>query len=713
MPGIVATTYNSIAPTLETIAFTTAPTAGSWTISFNGQTTGTLAYNATAAQVATALDALSSIAGQGGAVSVTTVGNAYTYELIFGGNLAGTTLSPTFATASLTPNAQPTLSTASSGSAQSFELIAFPAAPTAGSWTISFGGQTTGSLSPTAGAAAVTTALDALSSIGGAGGSVSVTTLLNAYTYQLTFGGSLAGTTLLPTVTTTALSPSAQPTVSTAKYNYNLSGAFDSPSAAPTTTLVKSGGGSLTLAGANNADDNAIQVNGGNLIATSTTALGPAGNAVSVAGGSALIFQSATGMSYANAVSVSLSGGSSLIGTVTGTAAGTLSVPASLTLTGNATVQSSLAATSLAISGSVALGGNQLSLLGAGNTLLGGTISGTPASSLVKGAGVNDGTDGGSLTLSGVNTNYQGATTINDGLLIVGANNALGNGANATYLAQGTALEFPGGVNYTTPEQIIVGGNGTGYTANGTTFNLGSVGSNSFAGTISTTSNIPLTLASFPSLGPTDTFTLSGGIANGGVLTLAGGASFALAGQIGNGGSGGSTSLSVQDGGTATLSGADNEYSGGTTAGSGTLVFADNNSGGGLADGTGNMVVDSGATVTVNAQAQLGNGSVTVQGANGAVPAAVLNLNGTSGTGALSDGGTVNVGVGGQGNWASTTVAGGATLSVAGTMGSGAIDDSARWRAPRAARSTAPRSPSSTGPRARCWGRSAAAWGAR
>jgi large repetitive protein len=62
-------------------------TFGSFTLSFKGQTTGQLAFNATAGQVQTALNNLSTIGGVGGSVTVTRIGNAFT--VTFGGSLAG------------------------------------------------------------------------------------------------------------------------------------------------------------------------------------------------------------------------------------------------------------------------------------------------------------------------------------------------------------------------------------------------------------------------------------------------------------------------------------------------------------------------------------------------------------------------------------------------------------------------------------------------
>ncbi len=67
---------------VQTVTITGSPTGGTFTLTFGGQTTGPIAYNATAAAVATALQALSSI----GAGNVTTGG----------GPLPGTAVTVTF-----------------------------------------------------------------------------------------------------------------------------------------------------------------------------------------------------------------------------------------------------------------------------------------------------------------------------------------------------------------------------------------------------------------------------------------------------------------------------------------------------------------------------------------------------------------------------------------------------------------------------------------
>src|SRR5262249_38232759 len=61
--------------------------AGTFTLSFNGQTTPSLALDLTAVQMQSALNALTSIGGVGGTATVTKNGNIYTGT--FGGTLAG------------------------------------------------------------------------------------------------------------------------------------------------------------------------------------------------------------------------------------------------------------------------------------------------------------------------------------------------------------------------------------------------------------------------------------------------------------------------------------------------------------------------------------------------------------------------------------------------------------------------------------------------
>ncbi len=69
----------------EVQTITVSGATGSFTLTFNGQTSGPLPFNATATQVQTALNALSSIGGVGGSVAVTQSGGVST--VTFGGAL--------------------------------------------------------------------------------------------------------------------------------------------------------------------------------------------------------------------------------------------------------------------------------------------------------------------------------------------------------------------------------------------------------------------------------------------------------------------------------------------------------------------------------------------------------------------------------------------------------------------------------------------------
>ncbi len=91
----------------QTVTVTGTPTGGSFTLTFNGQTTAAIPYNATAAQVKTALVALSNVAS----TDVTTTGGPLPGSPVvvtFGGNYNDTNVAQMTATASLTGGSSPT-----------------------------------------------------------------------------------------------------------------------------------------------------------------------------------------------------------------------------------------------------------------------------------------------------------------------------------------------------------------------------------------------------------------------------------------------------------------------------------------------------------------------------------------------------------------------------------------------------------------------------
>jgi hypothetical protein len=103
---------------VQTVTITGAPTGGSFTLTYSGQTTGAIAFDATAAAVAAALEGLSNI----GAGDVTTAGGPFPGTAVtveFTGALAGVNVAQMTATSSLTGGTSPavTVSTVTEGGA--------------------------------------------------------------------------------------------------------------------------------------------------------------------------------------------------------------------------------------------------------------------------------------------------------------------------------------------------------------------------------------------------------------------------------------------------------------------------------------------------------------------------------------------------------------------------------------------------------------------
>lgn len=93
---------------VQTITITGTPTGGTYTLTFSGQTTAAIAYNAAAADVQSALEALSNI----GVGDVTAAGGPHPgtpITVTFGGQYAGTDVTQMTATGSLTGGTSPTV----------------------------------------------------------------------------------------------------------------------------------------------------------------------------------------------------------------------------------------------------------------------------------------------------------------------------------------------------------------------------------------------------------------------------------------------------------------------------------------------------------------------------------------------------------------------------------------------------------------------------
>lgn len=323
--------------------------------------------------------------------------------------------------------------------------------------------------------------------------------------------------------------------------------------------ITKIGSGTLTLSGASNTYSGTITLTQGSIAANNNGALGIGPGTLAFNGGTLL----------------TTVGGTSLAKpfTVSG-ANGTIGGTANLTLSGTGALTGTLFLTNTA------------------TTTLSGVLSG--------GGAINANMGGsGSLLLSQTNS-YSGGTTLANGTLIVGANNALGSGALT--LNGGSFLQSNGA--FAINNVFTVAGNTTINGANDLTL--------SGAGTL----NAMLTVTN------TATTTLSGVLSGAGPIVADMGA------------------------GTLIISGNNIGYSGNTTLTSGTTVVNNNS-----ALGSGILTFNGGALRTDVANTTLAN-PYTVTGAGGTISGA-LNF-GLSGPGTLS-GTLVNT------NSANTTLGGNIT----------------------------------------------------
>lgn len=103
--------YGGTTDEVQTVTITGGPTGGTFTLTFSGQTTAALAFNATAAAVQAALEALSNI-GVGDVVVTGSAGGPYT--VTFAKALADTNVAQMTATPSLTGGSSPSVNVATS-----------------------------------------------------------------------------------------------------------------------------------------------------------------------------------------------------------------------------------------------------------------------------------------------------------------------------------------------------------------------------------------------------------------------------------------------------------------------------------------------------------------------------------------------------------------------------------------------------------------------
>lgn len=118
--GSAPTPSGAGASEVQTISITGAPTGGTFSLTFGGQTTPALAYNASTSAVQTALQALSSI-GAGNATVTGTAGSSYV--VTFTGTLANTNVAPIVAVGTFTGGTSPAISVATTTGGASGQLI--------------------------------------------------------------------------------------------------------------------------------------------------------------------------------------------------------------------------------------------------------------------------------------------------------------------------------------------------------------------------------------------------------------------------------------------------------------------------------------------------------------------------------------------------------------------------------------------------------------
>ena len=219
---------------------------------------------------------------------------------------------------------------------------------------------------------------------------------------------------------------------------------------------------------------------------------------------------------------------------------------------------------------------------------------------------------GGTLTLSGNNSNFSGLTTVSAGTLKAGSSTAFGTGAIS--VTSGASLDLNGQA-FTGVGNLTL--NGTGVNNSGALMNSGAAATYSGPVLLGSSSRI---VGGTGTIALTNTSQILGAGSN---LTLGGaaGGSFAAVIRTSTG------NVTKEDIGTWVLSGTNSDYSGGTTISAGTLK-----AGSATAFGTGVITVNSGAALDLNGQTMTSTGGLTLNGTGISNGGALMNSNITGAT---------------------------------------------------------------------------------
>lgn len=191
----VYTMRNGVAGTneVQTVTLSGTPGAGTFTLSYGSETTGPIAYNASATDVDTALEALTGIPAGG----VTCTGGALPGTLVtitFGGSLAYTNVAEFI----INDNGLKVIVTETTPgvtATNEVQSVSLTGSPHGGTATLTYDGQTTGAIAYNADNSTIQTALIALSNL--APGDVVVTGGPWPAAVIVTFGGTLAATNVV------------------------------------------------------------------------------------------------------------------------------------------------------------------------------------------------------------------------------------------------------------------------------------------------------------------------------------------------------------------------------------------------------------------------------------------------------------------------------------------------------------------------------------